>query len=34
MVEPAGEKLGEEFNKKLFSEKENLRLHDAFEKFF
>lgn len=33
-VEPAGEKLGEKFTKKLFSEKENLRLHDSFEKFF
>ena len=33
-VEPAGEKLGEKFTKKLFSEKENLRLHDSFEKIF
>lgn len=34
MVESAGEKLGEEFTKKVLSEKENLRLEFVFENFF
>ena len=33
-IESAGEKLGEEFTKKLLSEKENLRLDYSFENLF
>ena len=34
MVESAGEKLGEEFTKKVLSEKENLLLDICFWKLF